>query len=106
MNKLNNRFLNKSPHVMSVCLPTHPPSHLPTYLFTYPSINLSMYIHPSIHSPIHPFIHLSKSILHSGNVIYSLSSYLLSKNVKINIFITQNTFQNSITRMSHAVKTV
>jgi len=103
MNKLRNRFLNRSPHVMSIYLPTHPPIYLPIYL----SINSSIYLRTSIH----PFIHLSKSMLHSGSAPYDpvqriLSSYLLSKNVKINIFNIQNTFQHSITSMAHAVKIV
>lgn len=99
MNKLKHRFLNRSPHVISVCLSAHPPSHLPTYL----SVNSSIYLCT--------FIHLSKSMVHSGSapcdpVQRILSSCLLSKNVRINIFNIQNTFQNSITSMAHAVKIV
>lgn len=54
MNKLKSRFLNRSPHVMSVCLPTHPP----TYLSIYQSIHQSIYVH------------LTMSILHSENAPY------------------------------------
>jgi hypothetical protein len=59
MNKLKNKFLNRSPYVMSVCLATH----LPTYLFIYPYINLSMYIRPSIHTLTHPSIYLRVSYI-------------------------------------------
>jgi hypothetical protein len=101
MNKLKNR----SPHVMSVCLPTDPPTYLPIYLSTHQSI----YLYPSIHTLTHPSIYLRVYyILGMLPMIQfrGLCSYLLSKNVKINIFIIQNTFQNSITSMGHAVKTV